>query len=90
MAHVVVLETEVGVVLVDTGFGTRDAEQWRRRLGMSQYALRPVYREGETAVAQLAALGTAAGEVRHVVLTHFDADHVGGLADFPAAPAQHP
>ncbi len=33
----------------------------------------------------MTALGYDPHDVRHVVLTHFDADHTGGLADFPWA-----
>ena len=35
--------------------------------------------------AQLEALGIAPADVRHVVVSHFHADHVGGLKDFPNA-----
>jgi glyoxylase-like metal-dependent hydrolase (beta-lactamase superfamily II) len=37
------------------------------------------------AVAQLAAIGIAANDVTHVVVSHFHADHVAALRDFPAA-----
>ncbi|MCT9113339.1 MBL fold metallo-hydrolase [Streptomyces mirabilis] len=30
-------------------------------------------------------LGFDRTDVRHIVLTHFDADHIGGLSDFPHA-----
>jgi glyoxylase-like metal-dependent hydrolase (beta-lactamase superfamily II) len=39
----------------------------------------------ETAVRQIEELGFGAADVRHIVLTHFDLDHIGGLADFPDA-----
>jgi len=39
----------------------------------------------ETAVEQLEQLGFAPKDVRHVVVTHLDLDHAGGLADFPDA-----
>jgi len=38
-----------------------------------------------TAKAQLAACGIDAAAVTDIILTHCDQDHVGGLADFPAA-----
>lgn len=84
VAHVLVLETDNGLVLVDTGFGTEDVRD-PRRVGPSRHLIRPVLRPEETALAQLVGLGFARDDVRHVVLTHFDVDHVGGLADFPDA-----
>ncbi len=34
---------------------------------------------------QVAALGHDPADVRHIVVTHLDLDHAGGLADFPKA-----
>lgn len=42
-------------------------------------------REEETALRQVEALGFQARDVRHIVLTHLDFDHAGGLDDFPEA-----
>jgi len=39
----------------------------------------------ETAFAQVGALGYSTSDVKHIVLTHLDVDHAGGLADFPRA-----
>jgi glyoxylase-like metal-dependent hydrolase (beta-lactamase superfamily II) len=39
----------------------------------------------ETMRAQLAPLGIRPDDVRHIVVTHLDLDHAGGLADFPRA-----
>ncbi|WP_433191189.1 MBL fold metallo-hydrolase [Actinoallomurus sp. CA-150999] len=39
----------------------------------------------ETAVARIRELGYGPEDVTHVVLTHLDFDHIGGLADFPHA-----
>ncbi len=36
-------------------------------------------------MSRIEALGFAASEVRHIVTTHLDVDHSGGLPDFPAA-----
>ncbi|HRP70480.1 MAG TPA: MBL fold metallo-hydrolase, partial [Turneriella sp.] len=38
-----------------------------------------------TAVNQIEALGFKRSDVRHIVLTHLDLDHAGGLPDFPKA-----
>jgi glyoxylase-like metal-dependent hydrolase (beta-lactamase superfamily II) len=39
----------------------------------------------ETAAHQIKGLGFEIADVRHIVLTHFDFDHIGGIADFPDA-----
>jgi len=84
--HVLLIESEDGLILVDTGFGAADVADPKGRLGrifvgIAQPKLRP---EG-TAKAQVEALGFRAEEVRHIVLTHGDLDHGGGLSDFPNA-----
>jgi glyoxylase-like metal-dependent hydrolase (beta-lactamase superfamily II) len=58
----------------------------RERLGaLFVAAIRPVADRRRTAVDQIEALGYAASDVRHIVLTHMDLDHAGGLPDFPDA-----
>jgi len=85
VCHVLVVETPDGVVLVDTGFGSRDRDEWSARLGPSKHLMRPEYDDAQTVVRQLLALGLEPGDVTDVLLTHFDADHVGGLVDLPQA-----
>lgn len=84
--HCLLVETKAGLVLVDTGFGLRDVADPASRLSRVFLALlRPDFREELTAVRQIERLGFAASEVRHIVLTHLDFDHAGGLDDFPEA-----
>lgn len=84
--HCLLVETAAGLVLVDTGLGTRDVAEPRRRLsGFFLALLRPEFRAEMTAVAQVRRLGFDPADVRHIVLTHLDFDHAGGLDDFPAA-----
>ncbi len=86
IAHVLALETPAGVLLVDTGLGTADLEAPRSRLGMPFLAgFGPTLAREEPALAQLTALGFTRRDVRHIVVTHLDLDHAGGLADFPEA-----
>jgi glyoxylase-like metal-dependent hydrolase (beta-lactamase superfamily II) len=47
--------------------------------------LSPDFREEMTAVRQIEDLGYRASDVQHIVLTHLDFDHAGGLDDFPNA-----
>jgi glyoxylase-like metal-dependent hydrolase (beta-lactamase superfamily II) len=85
VCHCLLIEAADGLVLVDTGFGADDARN-PRRLGAAFRALmRPRPNLGETAIAQVESLGFAAGDVRHIVTTHLDLDHAGGLPDFPEA-----
>jgi len=73
-----------GWVLVDTAYGERFHEAtrvWPYRL--YRWAT-PVQPAGRTS-ALLAASGIDPGAVRHVIVTHFHADHIGGLAEFSQA-----
>lgn len=84
VTHVLLLELEHGLALVDTGIGTRDVSD-KRRLGRSVHLTGARLSLEETAAHQLRALGFAADDVTDVVATHLDYDHVGGLSDFPNA-----
>jgi glyoxylase-like metal-dependent hydrolase (beta-lactamase superfamily II) len=84
--HCLLVETDAGLVLVDTGLGLRDVADPRTRLSRVFLALlAPELREQMTAIRQIERLGFEADDVRHVVLTHLDFDHAGGLDDFPQA-----
>ncbi len=84
-AHVLLIETTAGLVLVDTGFGL-DQIRTPRLLGQPfRGAVRPQLDEAQAAARQIEALGFDAEDVRHVVATHLDIDHAGGLPDFPHA-----
>lgn len=80
------IETDDGLVLVDTGYGTEDVAHPHPRLSKAFRALLNIrFRMEETALHQVKALGYSAKDVRHIVLTHLDFDHAGGLEDFPHA-----
>lgn len=85
--HCLLLETDRdGLVLVETGFGTRDVAEPEHTLGADFLAwAQPRLDIGETAVRQVERLGFSPADVRHIVLTHLHRDHTGGLADFPDA-----
>jgi glyoxylase-like metal-dependent hydrolase (beta-lactamase superfamily II) len=85
VAHCLLIEAGDGLVLVDTGFGTGDAAD-PGRLGVPFRALvRPQCNVEETAIRQIEGLGLDPGDVRHILVTHLDLDHAGGLSDFPDA-----
>ena len=84
--HCLLVETQHGLLLVDTGFGLKDVRDPRSRLsGFFLKLLSPDFREEMTAIRQVAALGFDPRDVRHIVLTHLDFDHAGGIDDFPWA-----
>lgn len=86
VCHCLVVETNEGLVLVDTGYGLKDVRGPGPRVTAPMMAmLNPQLREEDTAIRQLEALGHKASDVRHIVLTHLDFDHAGGLEDFPNA-----
>jgi glyoxylase-like metal-dependent hydrolase (beta-lactamase superfamily II) len=79
------IETNDGLVLVDTGYGTQDVEQPNRLPAFFRASLNIQLRREETALHQIRALGFAPRDVRHILLTHLDFDHAGGIEDFPEA-----
>jgi len=85
VCHVLLVEARHGLALIDTGFGRADIADPKRRIGFYRHVIRPLLDPEETAVEQVRRLGFAPADVRDIVLTHFDADHIGGLADFPEA-----
>jgi len=80
------VETSDGLVLIDTGYGMQDVRRPHPRLSKFFHALLNIrFREEDTAIHQIRALGYSPADVRHIVLTHLDFDHAGGLEDFPQA-----
>jgi len=85
VCHCLLIETDAGLVLVDTGFGTRDIANRHRLSSFFRALNQPQLRPAETAIAQVRALGFQPSDVRHILVTHLDFDHAGGLEDFPHA-----
>jgi glyoxylase-like metal-dependent hydrolase (beta-lactamase superfamily II) len=86
VCHCLLIETDRGLVLVDTGYGTREVSRPGHRLaGFFRALNNPQLRMEETAVAQIRVRGFDPRDVRHIIVTHLDFDHAGGLEDFPHA-----
>jgi glyoxylase-like metal-dependent hydrolase (beta-lactamase superfamily II) len=87
VCHALLIETPAsGLVLVEAGLGLDDVARPGELLDPEWTQLvEPALVPAETAVRQLERLGHDPADVRHVVLTHLDVDHSGGLPDFPQA-----
>lgn len=86
VCHCLLIETDSGLVLVDTGIGLQDVDTAGVVVHPAmRWLSRPALDPAETAWAQVQALGFKPTDVRHIIVTHLDADHAGGLADFPHA-----
>jgi glyoxylase-like metal-dependent hydrolase (beta-lactamase superfamily II) len=86
VCHGLLLQEGRRLALVDTGVGLQDVHHPVERLGQPLIDMAGFqFHESDTAVRRIEALGISTEEVRHIVLTHGDPDHAGGLADFPKA-----
>jgi glyoxylase-like metal-dependent hydrolase (beta-lactamase superfamily II) len=75
-----------GYVLFDTGYTSRFYEETARFPYSIYRRMTPVTVEKEEeVVSQLAAMGIAPGEITYIIISHFHADHLGGVKDFPKA-----
>lgn len=85
VCHTLLIESNDGLILIDTGLGMNDVHHPERINPFFRGLIRPVFQEHETAYKQIIALGLDPMDVRHIVLTHLDFDHAGGIDDFPNA-----
>lgn len=86
VCHCLLIEVGSRLVLVDAGIGRADLADPRGRLGRGFLTIaRPRLDDATTAIAQIEARGLDPRAVEHVIVTHLDLDHIGGLADFPHA-----
>jgi glyoxylase-like metal-dependent hydrolase (beta-lactamase superfamily II) len=79
------VETNQGLVLVDTGPGLEDYRQPHWMLRMYRVFTVTPFDQKEAAINRIQALGFRPEDVKHIILTHMHFDHCGGLPDFPWA-----
>jgi glyoxylase-like metal-dependent hydrolase (beta-lactamase superfamily II) len=86
VCHCLLIETDRdGLILVDSGFGTADCDDPSLLPGPFRAITGARLDRRETAVEQVRSLGHDPADVRHIVVTHLDLDHAGGITDFPTA-----
>ncbi len=83
--HCLLVESADGLILIDSGLGVEDVADPSRLGRLFTTLTQPRLDVAETALRQVADLGFRIDDVRHIVPTHLDLDHAGGLADFPDA-----
>ena len=85
IVYCLLIETSSGLVLVDTGFGSRDYTHPTIKMKFFLYYMNVPGKMGEMAISQINELGYKPTDVKHIIQTHLHVDHAGGLADFPWA-----
>lgn len=86
VCHCLLIETNEGLVLIETGVGLQEASGQRSMPLMFKVSLgSSKLQEEQTAIRQIEKLGFKGSDVKHILITHLDLDHAGGLPDFPDA-----
>jgi glyoxylase-like metal-dependent hydrolase (beta-lactamase superfamily II) len=79
------IETNLGLVLVDTGLGIQDYLHPTKGMKFFLKMVRSPRDVRETAIHQIQRLGYKPEDLHHIIQTHLHIDHAGGLRDFPHA-----
>lgn len=75
-----------GHILVDTGYATHFRTATSRFPYKLYAILTPIhFSDEQSAASQLQRRGIQPSEIRKILITHFHADHIAGLKDFPNA-----
>ncbi|MGF7046637.1 glyoxylase-like metal-dependent hydrolase (beta-lactamase superfamily II) [Paenibacillus sp. DS2015] len=77
---------ELGVILFDTGYSEHFFTETSRFPASIYARITPVrYQSRDSAANQLRIVGIEPNQVKFIILSHFHADHIAGLRDFPDA-----
>src|SRR6476646_1068822 len=75
-----------GWTLFDTGYAPRMLKATRKLPYRLYRLLTPLrLRPQQSVAAQLSRSGIPPAGIKHIIISHFHADHIGGLRDFPGA-----
>ncbi len=86
IGHCLLIQENEKLILIDTGIGLLETKEPEKRLGKELIeATGFEFDESLTAIRQIENLGLNPEHVEHIICSHLDPDHIGGLADFPKA-----
>ncbi|MEO0504996.1 MAG: MBL fold metallo-hydrolase [Bacteroidota bacterium] len=86
IGHCLLLNENDKLVLVDAGIGLSESREPEKYLGKELIEVTGFdFDEALTALNQIKGLGLDPFNVKHIICSHLDPDHIGGLADFPWA-----
>lgn len=82
----VIAHEKHGIILYDTGYTERFYQETKSFPEAIYAKITPVFvKEEDTAVYKLRQLGINPEDVSYIIISHFHADHIAGLNDFPNA-----
>jgi len=82
----VIEDPQIGIILYDTGYNQMFLDETKRFPNKLYSTITPVtYKSGNSAKEQLEKMGKKPDDVKIIIISHFHADHISGLKDFPNA-----
>lgn len=86
IGHCLLVEVNDQLLLIDAGIGLLESKEPEKRLGRELIEVTGFeFDERLTAIRQIEELGFDPENVKHIICSHLDPDHIGGIQDFPNA-----
>jgi glyoxylase-like metal-dependent hydrolase (beta-lactamase superfamily II) len=79
------IKTKNGYCLVDTGYAEHFFDATHGVYKLYPIVTPVTFDDTESAKSQILKLGIALSDIKYIIITHFHADHIAGLKDFPNA-----
>ena len=77
---------KLGTIIFDTGYSKRFYQVTEKFPFKFYKWATPVYhREEQSCINKIQSMGMKHTDINHIVISHFHADHIGGLKDFPGS-----